>query len=275
MLDTLSKTEKHQRYQKNKMKAQLIVLLSVLITLVTGCNDSVKHLPDKEKLIIYCGITMVRPMKEIISMMEKRYDCQITLIQGGSEDLYQSLKMSRKGDLYFPGSHDYRKKHLDEGLLDDYVEVGYNQAALLVQKGNPYNISSDIKNLLNKKLNVVIGNPETCSIGKQAKKILDKAAIYQEVVDNIVTFAADSRNMNNMLINKTADIIFNWRATAAFSENQELVDVVILDEMIAPKNRLQINLLSFSEHKDLSRKLMEIASAKEGAAIFKKYGFTD
>ena len=107
------------------------------------------------------------------------------------------------------------------------------------------------------------------------KKILDKAGIYQKVVGNIVTYAADSRNMNNMLINKTVDLILNWRATASFSENKELVDVIILDEAIAPKNRLQINLLSFSEHKDLSLKFMELASTKEGAAIFEKYGFTD
>lgn len=257
------------------MKAQLVILLSVLITILAACENTTEHFSDKEKLIVYCGITMVRPIKELSALMEKKYNCQVTLIQGGSEDLYQSLKMSKKGDLYFPGSHGYRIKHLNEGLLSDYVEVGYNQAALLVQKGNPYKISPDIKNLLNRELNVAIGNPETCSIGRQTKKILDKVGIYQEVVENIVTYAADSRNMNNMLINKTADLILNWRATASFSGNQGLVDVVILDETVAPKNKLQINLLSFSEHKDLSLKFMELASTKEGSAIFQKFGFTD
>ncbi|MCX8087161.1 MAG: substrate-binding domain-containing protein [Rhodocyclaceae bacterium] len=81
------------------------------------------------ELLLYCGITMVKPMTEIARAFEKRENVKITISQGGSEDLYLSAKKSGIGDWYLPGEPSYRDKHLHEGLLGEYVTVGYNQMA--------------------------------------------------------------------------------------------------------------------------------------------------
>lgn len=224
---------------------------------------------------MYCGITMVKPIKKLAAIFEKSHNCTITIIQGGSEDLYQSLKMSRAGDLYFPGSPHYRNKHLQEGLLGDFVEVGYNQATMVVPEGNPKKINSDINNLTDSRYKVVIGNPESCSIGKQAEKVLKNVGLFEQVVENSITLAADSRNMNKLLIDGSADIIFNWKATAFFEENRGKMDALNLDESIAPKNKLLINLLTFSKQPELARQFMKLATSKTGQKVFKDYGFTD
>ncbi len=52
----------------------------------------------KTDLLLYCGITMVRPMTEIAQNFEKRENVKITIAQGGSEDLFQSAKKSAVGD---------------------------------------------------------------------------------------------------------------------------------------------------------------------------------
>ena len=65
-----------------------------------------------------------------------------------------------------PGSASYRKRHIEEGLLGDFVDVGFNQAALVVLKGNPRNISADVKQMLRKDLAIVICNHEK-TMGKQ------------------------------------------------------------------------------------------------------------
>ena len=54
---------------------------------------------QKPQLLIYCGITMVKPIKEIAKIIEEKYDCEIKISQGGSKDLYDSLKYSKLGDL--------------------------------------------------------------------------------------------------------------------------------------------------------------------------------
>lgn len=250
-------------------------LCLVLLIGISACGGAEDKAPEQAtpELLIYCGITMVKPMSEIAARFEKTHGCRIILNQGGSEDLYQSLKHSRKGDLYLPGSHSYREKHLEEGLLGDYVYLGFNQASLFVPRGNPRGITGDLQWLLDKELSVVIGNPESCSIGKASEKILDKAGIYRDVVANCFTLAADSRNLNKLIKDGTADLMMNWRATGFFADNREHVEVIDLPEEISPRKRLLLNALNFSSHPELARAFMEYAGSREGLDVFRKHGF--
>lgn len=254
---------------------QIIALFVSSAVCISGCSNSDKQGDVKKDMLIYCGITMVTPMKEIAARFEKVNNCTITITQGGSEDLYQSLAYSKVGELYLPGSQAYRKKHIDDGFLTDYVEVGYNQAALLVQKGNPKNIAADVKILADGNYAAVIGNPESCSIGKQSEKILTKQGIFDAVVNNVILIAADSRTMNKTIIDSSADVILNWGATAFFEENKEYMDRLALPDSIASKKKLQLSLLSFARDPDLARKFMEYAVSVEGQEVFHKYGFLD
>jgi molybdate transport system substrate-binding protein len=215
---------------------------------------------------------MVKAMSEIAHQIEKKDNCKIKIIQGGSQSLYDSLKMAKKGDLYLPGSDSYRKKNLKDGLLTDYVDVGYNQAALVVQKGNPKHIKS-LKDLKRKDIVIVIGNPETGSVGRVAKKVAlayGGEEYYYYLYDNSVELLADSRAINNFLVNKKADVAINWRAA---SINNPYLYVIEIDEKYAKKYKLQINLLKFSKHKKIAKDLMNFTVSKEGQAIMKRYGF--
>lgn len=88
----------------------------------------------KPTLLFYCGITMVTPMEEISKIIEKKDNCNIKIIQGGSKDLYKSLSYAKKGDIYLPGSESYRIKNLKDGYLLDSQYIGYNQAAILYKR---------------------------------------------------------------------------------------------------------------------------------------------
>ncbi|MEN8258094.1 MAG: molybdate ABC transporter substrate-binding protein [Thermodesulfobacteriota bacterium] len=249
-----------------------IFLLAVLLA---GCSSPADEEKGADRLVIYTGITMRHAIQEIASHFEKMHGCRVSIIQGGSEDLYKSLRLSRRGDLYLPGSPVYRQKYLFEGLFADYVYVGDNQAALIVQKGNPKNISSDIKNLADQRYTVVIGNPESGSIGLHTKKILEKAGIYEEVLRNSVALPAASRNIRRSIVEDGIDLAMNWRATANFKENKALMDVLVLPASIAPKKKLLLNLLSFSDNPKLAKEFMLYAVSPSGQEIFKKYGFLD
>ena len=131
----------------------------------------------KAEMLLYCGITMVKPMTEIAQIFEKRENVKILVAQGGSEDLYQSAKKTGVGDWYLPGEPSYRDKHLNEGLFGEFVTVGYNQMAMIVQKGNPKKVKADPREMLRKDLVVIIGNAESGSVGQEAKKVLDDAGI--------------------------------------------------------------------------------------------------
>jgi len=254
----------------------LFVCVGLLLVLpLFGCGNGQNNgnQTAKTELLIYCGITMVKPMGEIADAFEAQHNCKVILNQGGSEDLYQSLKHSGKGDLYLPGSHSYRENHLEEGLLGDFVYLGFNQAAFLVPKGNPRQITGEFKWLVDPNLSVVIGNPESCSIGKASKKILVKAGVYDAVVTNCFTLAADSRNLNKLIREGATDLMMNWRATAFFDENRQFVDVVDLPPEISPRKKLLLNVLNFSTNPELAHTFMEYASSPAGLEVFHRYGF--
>lgn len=245
-----------------------LLLLSLLLI-------SLPSRAAEQELLLYCGITMIRPMSEIAQNFERIENTKVVLSQGGSEDLYQSARKSRQGDLYLPGEPTFRSKHLAEGLLGDVVTVGYNQMAIMVAKGNPRKIKGNPRELLRDDISVIIGNATSGSVGKEAKDILDALGIYEQVVDKAVSLAPDSRNLSNSMKKGEADAILNWRAVGYFPDNAKIVDVIDLDPKLAKPQALLLNLLTFSKSPELAKKFMAYTASPEGQAIFRKYGFLD
>jgi len=256
-----------------KLLLKLIPVVSLLLILLQG--SVVQAAPAKPEMLIYCGITMIRPMTEIARLFEQRENVKVTLAQGGSEDLYQSLKKSRLGDLYLPGEPTYRSKYVSEGLLGEVVTVGYNQLAIMVKKGNPKQVKGDINQLLRGDLSIIIGNSESGSVGKETKDVLESVGLYSKVLDSSIYLAPDSRGLNNAMKRGEADAILNWRATGYFPDNAQSVDVIDLNPSLAKPQALLLNLLTFSKNKAQAIRFMQFAAGVEGQAVFRKFGFLD
>ncbi len=246
-----------------------------VITLVMIAALSPLWASKKPTLLFYIGITMIKPVSVLAKNFEKECNCQIKILQGGSQDLYDSIKLSKKGDVYLPGSLSYRKKNMADGLLLDGKFVGYNKIALVVKKGNPKGIKADLSVLYNPAYRVVIGNAESGSIGNASKKVLTKFGHYEEVMMNAIYLASDSRNLTKSLVSNKADVVLNWYATTFWNDNKKHLEALVLDEKYAKKKKLVFNLLKTSQFPKLSKEFMEYAASKEGRAIFHEYGFLD
>ena len=176
---------------------------------------------------------------------------------------------------FYPGSDSYRKKNLSTGLLKDGEYIGFNQASLIVQKGNPKHIKT-LESLLDSRLKVFLCDEKAGSIGKNTVSVLKKYKgldFVDDAYDNIINFGDDAKSVTKAIADKTADVGVTWRATAFWSGNESKVDVVDIDTHYAPKKKLVINLMSFAEYPLLSKKLMKFISSPKGQAIIKKYGF--
>lgn len=256
----------------------IISILVAFLLLLTGCGEKkeekISQSKEQPELLFYVGITMVKPMTELAKRFELKEGVKIKILQGGSEDLYQSAKNSKAGDLYMPGSLSYRTRYLLDGVLEkDAVLVGYNRAALMVAKGNPKAIDPELKTLLDKRYKTVLCNPESGSIGNETKKILTKEGIYNEAMAKAVYLTTDSRNLIKAVKDGDADVILNWRATAFWEGNKESVDVLELPESVAPKSILVLTLLKSSKYPDKVRSFMEFARSTEGREVFYAFGF--
>jgi molybdate transport system substrate-binding protein len=229
----------------------------------------------KPELLLYCGITMMHPMTEIARMFEARENVKLSIAQGGSEHLYQSAKKSGVGDWYLPGEPSFRAKYLKEGLLGHFVTVGYNQMALMVQKGNPKQVKGHPHELLRKDLTAIVGNATSGSVGQETKDILDSLGIYQKVVKSVAFLSPDSRSLALAVKRKEADLAMNWRAVGYFADNVGVVDTIDLSPNLAMPQALELSLLTSSKQPDIARRFMALAASEEGQAIFRKHGFLD
>jgi molybdate transport system substrate-binding protein len=252
----------------------VIVLLFALVGIFTIMSCS-KGIEEKKELLIYCGITMIKPMSDIARIIEEQENCRIIITKGGSGNLLKSIKINKVGDLYLPGSDSYIKTCLQENIVTDTVFVGYNKAALMVQKGNPKGITADLSNLTSKEYSIVIGNPDSGSIGRETKKILEKRGIFQEVAANALKMTTDSKELVRVLKDKEADLVINWYATSTWAENVSCVHVLGISEKYARKKKLVIGLLRTSKYPEIARKFMEYAASEQGQELFRKYGLYD
>jgi len=260
------------------MKKTTSIIISLIALLLVGIyflqmpTLSKTVVEQKKELLVFCGITMIQPMSEIAAIIESQENVKISLIKGGSGNLLNSIKFNKVGDLYLPGSASYIKQAKAEGLITESVHVGFNKAAMMVQKGNPLAIKKDLNELKDKNYYVVIGNPNSGSIGKETKKILASAGIYNDVLKNIHEMTTDSKRLVEVLKNEEADLVINWYATSVWDQNSEFIDTLSIDDKFAQKKRLVLGLLSSSRYPEIARKFMAYAASQKGQRIFDKYG---
>lgn len=247
--------------------------MKYILSIIFTCSLFFTQAQAKKELLFYIGITMVQPIQELAKIFEEDCDCSIKILQGGSQDLYESIRMSQTGDLYLPGSISYCDRYKPEGLLIEHVKVGYNRASMMVKKGNPLAIEADLSALSNPQYKVVLGNQESGSIGNATKRILTNFGNYEEALLNSVYLAPDSRNLIRALKDGDADLILNWHATSFWPENKDEVEALLLSEKQSPKSILALTLLKTSKHPELAKKFMELAISPKGRDIFQSFGF--
>ena len=264
-----------------KYRARISTILSIcfllVLCLLPSCKDnsSKSETVKKEKnLLLYCGITMIKPMTDICNIIEEQEGCNIVITKGGSGNLMKSILKNKTGDLYFPGSDGYLSQIEQQhpGIITNTIEVGENKAVIFVQKGNPLNLTNDLNQLKDPKYGVVIGNDKSGSIGKETKKILDHLNIYEDVVKNAIILTTDSKDLVKAIRKKEADIVINWYAVYNWDDNNQYMEPIEISKEYHTPKKLVISTLSFSEHKDIAEKILQLAGSKEGKKIFQKYG---
>ena len=168
------------------MRASTVAVLGILAValghralLSEGYSPTVKSKSERKELLVYCGITMIKPMSDIARIIESQENCKIIVTKDGSGNLLRAIEINRAGDLFLPGSDSYIDTAVHKGLVTDSVFVGYNKAAMMVRKGNPKNIPDNLESFANPDYYVVIGDPDSGSIGRETKKILEKRGNLQ------------------------------------------------------------------------------------------------
>jgi molybdate transport system substrate-binding protein len=125
------------------------------------------------------------------------------------------MKLTRQGDLYFPGSSDYMEKAKRDGdvLANTERVIVYLAPAINVQKGNPHSIRT-LKDLTRPGLNVAIANPEGVCVGAYAVEIIENEFTPKQKSafrDNLINYTESCEKTATAISFKMADAVLGWR----------------------------------------------------------------
>lgn len=242
----------------------LLMVLGNILTIGTGCTQ--KEVP----LVVYAGKGLQSAMEEIKQSFEQRESISISIIYAGSNSLLTTLKNTRKGDIFIPGSSSYIKKA--GKLVHTSQYVAHHVPGFIVQANSTKTLRT-YSDLLVPGVQIAVGNKDMCAIGKVGEAILSEADPQQTFRSNIVITGSTVNELLGLVIDKEVDAALVWAEMLEWKTAKGLVHIAIPDNINKPKE-IQVSTLSVSTNPKKAALFANFV-ATEGRTIFLKHGFSE
>ncbi|NIA20240.1 MAG: molybdate ABC transporter substrate-binding protein [Xanthomonadaceae bacterium] len=220
-----------------------------------------------------CGSANKPAMQAIAALYEQETGIKIHLLYGGSGTLLSQIELTRKGDIYLPGSPDYiiKAKHKQLIFPDSTRQVCYLIPAIITPKGNPKKIRT-LQDLCNKGIKVGIGNPETVCLGLYAIELLEKNSLLKEVMKNVVVYGGSCSKTANLASLNKVDAIIGWRVFHFW--NPDKMDFIPIEKKLIPRiSYVPISIPVYARDKKKSQKFIDFVTSEKGQQLYRKYGY--
>nr|WP_319376516.1 molybdate ABC transporter substrate-binding protein [uncultured Methanoregula sp.] len=219
-------------------------------------------------IIVFAGAGLKAPLDEIGPAFTQKYGIPVQYNYGGAGTLVSQMNLTRKGDVFIPGSTVEFQTAKDQGLVTTNQLVAYHVPVIAVQKGNPKNITS-LKDFARPGLKIALGDANATAIGKAGTKMFNKLNITAAVEKNVVT--------RTPTINELTIIMNLGQADAALLTLDQ-IDATKVDAITIPigdNNVLitPIGATTYSQNTDAANKFVAYVASDEGKAYFAKHNF--
>jgi len=249
-------------------------IISSLAALAMVCGMQLAQAADS--LMIFAGAATVPPTTEAAKAFEQKTGVKVDVVFGGSGYVLSQMKLSKQGDLYFPGSSDYMEIAKRDGDVLPETEkiIVYAVPAINVQKGNPHNIRG-LKDLLKPGLRVAIANPEGVCVGAYAVEIFESQLTPEEreqLKANIKNYTGSCEQTSTAISLKLADAVIGWRVFQYW--DPERIETIPLPASQIPRiGYIPIAISKFSKQPELAQQFIDFLVSPEGQAIYAKYSY--
>jgi len=228
------------------------------------------------RMLIFAGAASKPATEEAVRLFQEKSKIPVDVIFGGSGFVLSQMKLSKKGDLYFPGSSDFMEVAKRESLVfpDSEKIVVYLVPAINVQKGNPKRIHH-LKDLTSEGVRLAIANPETVCVGTYAVEIIEKNLTLDEkakVRKNIINYTESCEKTANAISLRAADAVLGWRVFH-FWDPERIETIYFSPEEIPRIGYIPIAISKFTQNKAFAQKLIDFLLSPDGKAIFRKYHY--
>jgi len=224
-------------------------------------------------LEMFVGSASKPPTEEAVAAFEKSSGAKLEVHFGGSGKMLAELKLSQRGDVYFPGSSDYMEVAKRQALVDATSEtrVVYLIPAINVQRGNPKHIRG-VADLKKPGLRVGIARPDTVCVGLYGVEVLESLHLASQVKPNIVTHAESCEKTAQLIALKTVDAVLGWSVFEHW-DPRNIETVYLPKEQVTRIGYIPAAVTKFSKEPRLAKAFIAFLVSPEGQAIYKRWHY--
>jgi molybdate transport system substrate-binding protein len=207
-------------------------------------------------------------MEDIGQLFTQKYGINVQYTYGRSGMLIAQMNLTRKGDIFIPGSTVEYNTAKNQGLVGPYQLVAYHVPVIAVQKGNPKNITS-LNDFARPTLKIALGDVNATAIGKAGAKMFKKLNITDSVEKNVIT---RTPTINELVV------LMNMGQADASVLTLDNLDPNTMDSITIPTSInevliIPVGVTTFTEKQENAQKFIDFVSSDEGKAVFAKHGF--
>ena len=253
-------------------KTIYLTLLVALLTFVVAQEG----LPSSKKILIFAGAASKPATEEAVKIFQERFGTPVDVVFGGSGFVLSQMKLTKKGDLYFPGSSDFMEMAKKQGLIFPESEklLVYLIPAINVQKGNPKRIYS-LKDLTGEGIRVAIANPEMVCVGTYAVEVVEKnltPAEKDKFKKNLVNYTESCEKTATVISLKAVDAVLGWRVFQYW--DPERIETIYLNPEEVPRiGYIPIAISKFTHDKALAQEFIDFLLSPQGRTVFRKHHY--
>src|SRR4030042_640100 len=229
-----------------------------------------------KRILVFAGAASKPATEEGAQIFKEISGIPVDVVFGGSGFVLSQMKLTKKGDLYFPGSSDFIELTKKEGLVYPDTEkiVVYLIPAINVQKGNPKGIHF-LKDLTKDGIRVAIANPEFVCVGTYAAEIIEKnlnPIEKERFKKNLVNYTESCEKTANAISLKAVDAVLGWRVFH-YWDPKRIETIYLKPEEVSRIGYIPIAISKFTQDKISAQKFIDFLLSSQGKNIFRKYHY--
>ncbi|MCL4458516.1 MAG: molybdate ABC transporter substrate-binding protein [Chloroflexi bacterium] len=240
----------------------------------TGSPIEATTAPSTGKtIVVFAGAASKPALEEAAQTFENKTGTKVELTFGGSGTVLSQMILSKKGDLYIPGTQDFMDTAEKKGVVDPSTRrvIAYLIPSIGVPKGNPLGIKG-LADLTRPGVRVGIANPETVCLGSFALEIFDRAGLRAAIEKNIVTQAKSCEDVATLIKLRKVDAVIGWTVFAAWHPH-DYESITLPPDNVVKIGTVPVAISKFTKDRLEAERLADFLSSEEGKEIFAKHGY--
>jgi accessory colonization factor AcfC len=224
----------------------------------------------KKQLKVYSAGAVAPPLRDAITLFEKKSQIYCSLKIGKPNDLFAEITMSKQGDVMSCGAEYMLDDSEDQGLTvkGTRKSLGFRRSVIIVPVGNPAKIAS-LNDLCREGVRIGIA-VDGCLKGVW-DDVASKAGLTDQIRRNITHHADACGSLMSLIHSDKVDAIFGWNAfQGVWPDTCEIIE---LPQNLQVFRSTVAGIISYSGNMKLSESFIDFLTSTAIRKIYADYGW--